>query len=55
MSVGRHSQILAWPMTWWYAPMPVAGAIMFVYSIRNLIQQIDDLFGFGWFQAMKEA
>jgi hypothetical protein len=35
--------------------MPVAGAIMFVYSIRNLIQQIDDLFGFGWFQAMKEA
>ncbi len=55
MSVGRHSQILAWPMTWWYAPMPVAGAIMFVYSIRNLIQQIDGLFGFGWFQAKKEA
>jgi TRAP-type C4-dicarboxylate transport system permease small subunit len=55
LSVGRHSQILAWPMTWWYAPMPVAGAIMFVYSIRNLIQQFDELFGFGWFQAKKEA
>jgi TRAP-type C4-dicarboxylate transport system permease small subunit len=55
MSTGRHSQILAWPMTWWYAPMPVAGGIMFVYSIRNLIQQIDELFGFGWFQAKKEA
>ncbi len=55
MSVGRHSQILAWPMTWWYASMPVAGVIMFVYSIRNLIQQIDDLFGFGWFQVKNEA
>jgi TRAP-type C4-dicarboxylate transport system permease small subunit len=55
MSVGRHSQILAWPMTWWYASMPVAGVIMLVYSIRNLIQQIDDLFGFAWFQAEKEA
>jgi len=55
MSTGRHSQILAWPMTWWYAPMPVAGTIMLVYSIRNLIQQIDELFGFGWFQAKKEA
>jgi len=28
---------------------------MFVYSIRNLIQQIDELFSFGWFQAKKEA
>jgi TRAP-type C4-dicarboxylate transport system permease small subunit len=55
MSTGRHSQILAWPMTWWYAPMPVAGTIMLVYSIRNLIQQIDELFGFGWFQVKKEA
>jgi hypothetical protein len=26
-----------------------------VYSIRNLIQQIDELFDFGWFQAEKEA
>ncbi len=55
MSVGRHSQILAWPMTWWYAPMPVSGAIMFVYSIRNLVQQIDELFGFGWFQTKTAA
>ena len=55
MSVGRHSQILAWPMTWWYAPMPVAGTIMVVYSIRNLIQQIDELFSFGWFHAKKES
>jgi TRAP-type transport system small permease protein len=55
MSTGRHSQILAWSMTWWYAPMPVAGGIMFVYSIRNLIQQIDEIFGFGWFQAKKGA
>jgi TRAP-type C4-dicarboxylate transport system permease small subunit len=51
MSVGRHSQILALPMTWWYATMPVAGTIMFVYSIRNLVQQINELFSFGWFQA----
>ena len=55
MSTGRHSQILAWPLAWWYAPMPVGGAIMIVYSVRNLIQQIDELFGFGWFQAKKEA
>jgi TRAP-type C4-dicarboxylate transport system permease small subunit len=53
MSTGRHSQILAWPLTWWYAPMPVAGAIMIVYSVRNLIQQIDELFSFGWFKQRK--
>ena len=53
MSTGRHSQILAWPLTWWYAPMPVAGAIMIVYSVRNLIQQIDELFSFGWFKRRK--
>ncbi len=55
MSAGRATPILSWPMTWWYAPMPVAGAVMFVYSIRNLIQQVDGLVGLGWFQAKKEA
>ncbi len=48
-SVGRSSPILAWPMSWWYAPMPFAGAIMFIYSIRNLAVQLDGLLGFGWF------
>lgn len=38
LSVGRTSPILAWPMTWWYAPMPVAGFIMVAYSVRNIIQ-----------------
>ena len=38
IAVGRTSPILAWPMTWWYAPMPVAGFIMVAYSIRNIIQ-----------------
>ncbi len=41
IAVGRTSPILAWPMTWWYAPMPVAGFIMVAYSIRNIVQ------GFG--------
>ncbi len=50
-SVGRQSVVLAWPMTWWYAPMPIAGAIMCIYSIRNLVQEINELFNFGWFQA----
>jgi TRAP-type C4-dicarboxylate transport system permease small subunit len=53
ISVGRHSQILAWPITWWYAPMPIAGSIMFIYSIRNMVQQVDELFGFGWFPTEK--
>jgi TRAP-type C4-dicarboxylate transport system permease small subunit len=55
MSVGRATPILSWPMTWWYAPMPISGAVMFVYSIRNLTVQINELFGFGWFQAKKAA
>ena len=38
LSVGRTSPIPAWPMTWWYAPMPVAGFIMVAYSVRNIIQ-----------------
>ncbi len=37
-AVGRTSPILAWPMTWWYAPMPVAGFIMVAYSVRNVLQ-----------------
>ena len=55
MSVGRSTPILSWPMTWWYAPMPVAGVIMVIYSVRNLIQQIDGLFGFGWFEKVNGA
>jgi TRAP-type transport system small permease protein len=38
LAVGRTSPILAWPMTWWYAPMPIAGFIMVAYSVRNIIQ-----------------
>ena len=38
LSQGRTSAILAWPMVWWYAPMPTAGFIMVIYSIRNLVQ-----------------
>lgn len=38
LSVGRTSPILSWPMTWWYAPMPLAGFIMVAYSIRNIVQ-----------------
>lgn len=38
LSVGRTSPILSWPMTWWYAPMPIAGFIMVAYSIRNIVQ-----------------
>lgn len=38
IAVGRTSPILAWPMTWWYAPMPIAGFIMVVYSVRNIVQ-----------------
>ena len=37
LSVGRSSPILSWPMTWWYATMPVAGFIMLAYSIRNIV------------------
>ncbi len=36
LSVGRSSPILAWPMTWWYATMPIAGFIMLAYSARNI-------------------
>ena len=38
ISVGRTSPILAWPMTWWYAPMPFAGFVMLAYSVRNVVQ-----------------
>lgn len=38
LSVGRTSPILSWPVTWWYAPMPIAGFIMVAYSIRNIVQ-----------------
>lgn len=38
LAVGRTSPILAWPMTWWYAPMPLAGFIMLAYSLRNIVQ-----------------
>lgn len=38
LAVGRTSPILSWPMTWWYAPMPVAGFIMLAYSARNIVQ-----------------
>jgi len=38
LAVGRTSPILSWPMTWWYASMPVAGFIMLVYSVRNVVQ-----------------
>jgi len=38
LGVGRTSPVLSWPMTWWYAPMPVAGVIMVVYAIRNVVQ-----------------
>lgn len=38
LAVGRTSPILSWPMTWWYAPMPVAGFIMVAYSVRNVVQ-----------------
>ena len=38
LAVGRTSPILSWPMTWWYAPMPLAGFIMVIYSVRNVIQ-----------------
>jgi TRAP-type C4-dicarboxylate transport system permease small subunit len=38
LAVGRTSPILSWPMTWWYAPMPTAGFIMLVYSVRNIVQ-----------------
>ncbi len=48
-TTGRSSPILAWPMSWWYAPMPISGAIMFVYSIRNLAVRADSLLGMGWF------
>ncbi len=40
LSQGRTSAILAWPMTWWYAPMPTAGFIMVIYSIRNIVQGV---------------
>ena len=38
LSQGRTSAILSWPMAWWYAPMPIAGFIMVVYCIRNIVQ-----------------
>ena len=38
LGVGRTSPVLSWPMTWWYAPMPIAGFIMVVYAIRNVVQ-----------------
>lgn len=38
LSVGRTSPILSLPMTWWYAPMPIAGFIMVGYSVRNIVQ-----------------
>ena len=34
----RTSPILSWPMAWWYAPMPIAGFIMVIYSVRNIVQ-----------------
>jgi len=37
---GRTSPVLSWPMTWWYAPMPVAGFIMVAYAIRNVVQGV---------------
>jgi len=38
LSACRTSPILSWPMSWWYAPMPIAGFIMVAYSIRNIVQ-----------------
>jgi TRAP-type transport system small permease protein len=40
LGVGRTSPVLSWPVTWWYAPMPIAGFIMVVYAIRNVVQGI---------------
>jgi TRAP-type C4-dicarboxylate transport system permease small subunit len=40
LSQGRTSAILAWPMAWWYAPMPTAGFIMVIYCIRNIVQGV---------------
>ncbi|MBL6945379.1 MAG: TRAP transporter small permease subunit [Rhodospirillales bacterium] len=45
IAVGRTSPILAWPMTWWYAPMPVAGFIMVAYSVRNIVQGFQAIVG----------
>lgn len=53
MSVRRASPILAMSMAYWYAPMPIAGAIMSAYSIRNILVHLDGLFGMSWFA--KEA
>lgn len=38
LSVSRTSPILSWPVTWWYAPMPIGGFIMVAYSVRNVVQ-----------------
>jgi len=38
VAMSRTSPILSWPMTWWYAPMPLAGFIMAAYSVRNVVQ-----------------
>jgi len=40
LDVGRTSPVLSWPMTWWYAPMPIAGFIMVIYAIRNVVQGV---------------
>ena len=48
LSAGRTSPILSWPMSWWYAPMPIAGFIMLAYSIRNIfVETRAAVAGFG--------
>ena len=43
LSVGRTSPILSWPMTYWYATMPIAGFIMLAYSVRNIVTSFQSL------------
>jgi TRAP-type transport system small permease protein len=45
LGANRTSPILAWPMVWWYAPMPIAGFIMAIYWIRNIVQGFQAVIG----------
>lgn len=45
VNANDRSPILEWPRPLWYSAMPLAGGLMIVYSIRNVVKKLIDLTG----------
>lgn len=45
VNANDRSPILEWPRPLWYSVMPLAGGLMIVYSVRNMVKKLIDLTG----------